>query len=83
MVKLQEEVTWAQATALMAGVHATQAERMAQEKAVLLVTTRGEVGEVAQRVSVLENELEATCHAWDAAERKIPSLTAKAVVADQ
>jgi ABC-type phosphate transport system ATPase subunit len=57
MVELQEEVTRAQVTVVVAGVRATQAERMAQEKAVLLATARGEMDEVAQSASILEDEL--------------------------
>jgi hypothetical protein len=43
------------------GARAAQAERMAQEKAVLLATTHGEADEVAQRVFILEGELVAMC----------------------
>jgi xanthine/CO dehydrogenase XdhC/CoxF family maturation factor len=43
MAELQEEVTRAQAVAVMAEVIATQAESMAREKTVMLVTSHGEV----------------------------------------
>jgi hypothetical protein len=47
MAELQEEVTRAWVAAVMAGTFATQAERMAQERAVLLATTCGEASEAA------------------------------------
>jgi hypothetical protein len=50
----------------MVGTHAAQAERMAQERAILLVTTHGEANEVAQRVFILEGELMAARRARDA-----------------
>jgi ABC-type phosphate transport system ATPase subunit len=83
MVELQEEVTRAQVTVVVAGVRATQAERMAQEKAVLLATARGEMDEVAQSASILEDELVVARWARDATEEKIRSLAAKVVAANQ
>jgi hypothetical protein len=41
----------------MAETRAARAERMSQERAVLLATSRGEADEVAQRASALEGEL--------------------------
>jgi hypothetical protein len=49
-VELWEEVSWVRATAIMVGA---QAERMAQERAVLLAFAQGVVNEVAQKVSQL------------------------------
>jgi hypothetical protein len=57
VVEPQEEVTWVQVATVMAEIHAARAERMAQERAILLATPRGEVDEAAQRVSTLEGEL--------------------------
>jgi hypothetical protein len=67
----------------MVVARATQAERMAQEKTVLLATARAEVIEAAQRVSILGDELVSVHRAWDAAEEEILILTARAAVADQ
>jgi hypothetical protein len=39
------------AVSMMAGVRATQAERMAQDKMVLLAVTQGDAAEMIQRVS--------------------------------
>jgi hypothetical protein len=47
MAELQEEVTRAWVAAVMVGTFATQAERMAQDRAVLLATTCGEASEAA------------------------------------
>jgi hypothetical protein len=44
----------------MVEARATQAERMAREKTILLATTHGEVVEVAQRVFVIGDGLMAT-----------------------
>jgi hypothetical protein len=52
-----QEVTRARVAAIMAGAHAARAEKMAQERVVLLATAHGEVDEMAQRVSILEGEL--------------------------
>jgi hypothetical protein len=57
VAELQEEVTQARAAIVMAETRAARAERMAQERAVLLATSRGEADEVAQRASALEGEL--------------------------
>jgi hypothetical protein len=46
MAELQEEVTQAQAAALLAGARAAHAKGVAREKTMLLVTTRGEAAEV-------------------------------------
>jgi hypothetical protein len=54
VVELREEVTWVWVTAVMAGTHATRAEKMAKKRVVLLATTRGKE---AQRVSALEGKL--------------------------
>jgi hypothetical protein len=52
-----QEVTRARVAAIMAGAHAARAEKMAQERVVLLATAHGEVDKMAQRVSILEGEL--------------------------
>jgi hypothetical protein len=67
----------------MVETRATRAERMAQEMVVLLATTHGEAYEVAQRVSSLEGKLMTVCRAQDAAEEKLPILSAKAAAAEQ
>jgi hypothetical protein len=72
-----------QVAAMMAGVRATQAERMAQDKTILLMATHGEAAEMTQRVSTLEDALVATHQAWDAVEEKILSLAAKVTAVDQ
>jgi hypothetical protein len=77
MAELQEEVTRARVTAVMIGTHAAQAERMAQERTVLLATARGEASEAAKRVSALESELVAAHWARDTAKGKIPRLAKK------
>jgi hypothetical protein len=41
----------------MAGAHAAQVERMAQEKVVLLAAAHGVVSEVVQRFSTLDGKL--------------------------
>jgi hypothetical protein len=46
------------------------------------VATRGEVGEAAQRVSVLENEVTTACRTQGMAEEKILSLMAKVAATD-
>jgi hypothetical protein len=66
----------------MAETRAARAERMAQERAVLLATARGEVDEAAERVSTLLGELMAACRAQDAAEEKFLSLLAKSAMAE-
>jgi hypothetical protein len=82
-VEVHEEVTWARVAAIMVETRATRAERMAQEMVVLLATTHGEAYEVAQRVSSLEGKLMTVCRAQDAAEEKLPILSAKAAAAEQ
>jgi hypothetical protein len=57
VVEIQEEGTRAQAATVIAGACTAHVERMAQERVILLVTTHGEVGEAAQRVSTLYVEL--------------------------
>jgi hypothetical protein len=57
VAELQEEVTWVWVAVVMAEAHAASAERIPQERVVLLATTHGEEDEVAQRVSALECEL--------------------------
>jgi chromosome segregation ATPase len=83
MAELREEVTRAQATVVMLSARAAHAEGMAREKIVLLATTRGEVAEATQRVSILGDELMAARRAWDVAEEKISSLMTKAATTDQ
>jgi hypothetical protein len=57
VVEIQEEGTRAQAATVIAGACSAHVERMAKERVILLVTTHGEVGEAAQRVSTLYVEL--------------------------
>jgi hypothetical protein len=83
VVELQEEVTPAWVAAIMLETHATQAERMAQERVVLLATAHGEADVAAQRVSALEGELVATHQTCDVVKEKFSSLVAKAAVAEQ
>jgi hypothetical protein len=75
-------VTRARATAVMTEARATHAERMAQERAILLATVHGEVDKVAQTVSALVFELVAARRARDVAEEKIPNLAAKVATAE-
>jgi hypothetical protein len=60
----------------MAETRAARAEKMAQERAVLLATVHSEVDEVAERISILEGDLVAVRQAQDAAEGKFMSLSA-------
>jgi hypothetical protein len=82
VAELWEEVTRAWVAAVMVEARAAQAEKISQERSVLLATAHGEADMVARRVSVLESELVATHRAWDVAEEKLPSLAAKAATAD-
>jgi hypothetical protein len=74
MSELREEVTRARVAAVMAEARIAWVEKMAQERAILLV---------AQRVSILEGELITARQAWDMAIEKLPSLAAKVTTADQ
>jgi hypothetical protein len=47
VAELREEVTRARAAAIMVGTRAAQAEKMAQERAIMLATTDGEADEAA------------------------------------
>jgi hypothetical protein len=60
VVELQKEVTQAWVATIMPETQVARAERMAQERAILLATARGEADEAAQRVSALEGKLAAT-----------------------
>jgi hypothetical protein len=71
---LWEEVTRARANVIMEETPDAQAEKMAQEGDVLLVTIHSEVDEPAQGVSILEGELVAMGQASDVAEGKFLSL---------
>jgi hypothetical protein len=82
VVELWEEVTQAWAATIMAGSRAAQAERMAQESIILLVTAYGEASEPTQRVFALEGKLVAARQAQDATEEKILSLVANTVVVE-
>jgi hypothetical protein len=57
VAELQEEVTRVWAVAIMSKTRAARAERMAQERVILLATTRVEADESAERVSALEGDL--------------------------
>jgi hypothetical protein len=83
VVELWEEVTWAQAATVMAGARATQAERIAWERVVLLASAHGEADKVAWRASLLVGELTVVRQAWDAAQVKLPSLVEKAAATDR
>jgi hypothetical protein len=73
VAELREEVTRAWATADMVETHIARAEKMAQERAILLATVCGVADKAAQRVSILEGGLVVTRQAQDAAEGKFPS----------
>jgi hypothetical protein len=70
MAELQEEVTGAQAAAIMVRACATQVERIVREKTVVLVTAHGEAIEVTQTVSILGDELVVVCRVGDIAKEK-------------
>jgi hypothetical protein len=82
VVKLQEEVTRARAVGHYGGIRATRAKRVAQEKVILLASTRVEADEAVRRVSLLEGELVAVRRARDIAEVKLLSLIDKATAAN-
>jgi hypothetical protein len=71
VVELWEEVTWAQAGAIMAGAHANRAERIAQERAILLAFARREA-----------DKFVVACQSQDAIEEKLPSLVDKEAAID-
>jgi hypothetical protein len=76
VAELWEEVTRVWVAAIMAETRAARAEKMAQERAVLLATVHSEVDEVAERISILEGDLVAVRQAQDATEGKFMSLSA-------
>jgi hypothetical protein len=82
VVELWEEVTQVWVATIMAAAHTSQAERMAQEQAILLATACDEAVEAAQMVSILEYKLMATRQARDVAEEKLLSLMAHVAVTD-
>jgi hypothetical protein len=55
--ELWKEVTRVWATTVVVEAQATRAKKVAQESVVLLASARGEAGEVAQKVSLLEGKL--------------------------
>jgi hypothetical protein len=75
--------TWAWASAVMAGAQTARAERMAQEKAVLLAYARGEASEAAQEISLLEGELVVACQTWGTTEAKLLGLADQAAASNQ
>jgi hypothetical protein len=79
VVELQEEVTQARVAIIMVETRAARAERMAQERAVLLATSCSEADEAAQRVSTLEGKLVAAHRAREMTKEKFLSLSAKPV----
>jgi hypothetical protein len=83
VAELREEVTWVWAATIMVEVCAAQADRMAQEMAVLLACTREEAHEVARRVSFIEGELAGACQARDTTKEKLPSLVDRSTTVDQ
>jgi hypothetical protein len=83
VAEIQEEVTRVWAAAIMVGAQAPQAERVAQEIAILLVCAHVEADEVVQRVSLLKGKLVDVCRARDAAQVKLSCLVEKAVAADR
>jgi hypothetical protein len=82
VAELQEDVTRAWAIVVLAETHAARAEKMAQERLILMATAHGEADEATQRVSALEGELAAMRQAQDAAEGKFLSLLALAAVGE-
>jgi hypothetical protein len=74
VAELQEEVTQVHATAIMVGAQTPRAERVAQERDVLLASACVEADEAVQRVSLLEGELVAVRRAQDTTEEKLSSL---------
>jgi hypothetical protein len=76
VAELWEEVTRVWVAAIMAETRAARAEKMAQERAILLATIHSEVDEVAERISILEGDLVAVRQAQDAIEGKFMSLSA-------
>jgi hypothetical protein len=82
VAELREKVTRAHATAVMAGARAIREEKIAQERVVLLASTRGEANEVAKKPSLLEGELVVAHWAQDTAEAKLPSLVDTATAAN-
>jgi hypothetical protein len=83
VAELQGEVTRARATVVMAGVRTTRAERMAQERVILLAYTHGKADVVARKVSLLEGELAVVRQAWDTTKAKLLDLVDKAATTDQ
>jgi hypothetical protein len=82
VAELRKKVTQAHVTAVMAGARAIREEKIAQERVVLLASTRGEANEVAKKPSLLEGELVVAHWAQDAAEAKLPSLVDTAIAAN-
>jgi hypothetical protein len=74
VAELREEVTQVWVAAVIVGAHTARAEKMTQERVVLLATAHGEADTAARRVSILEGKLVVVHRAQDAAEEKLPSL---------
>jgi hypothetical protein len=83
VAELQGEVTRARATIVMAGVRTARAERMAQERVILLASTHGKADVAARKVSLLEGELAVVRQAWDTTKAKLLDLVDKAATTDQ
>jgi Flp pilus assembly secretin CpaC len=83
VAELWEEVTQVWAAVIVAEACIARAEKMAQQRVVLLATACGEANEVAQGVSILEDELVTTRWAQDVAKEEFPGLAAKAAAADR
>jgi hypothetical protein len=83
VAELREEVTQARAAIVMAETRAARVERMAQERAVLLATSRSEADEVAQRASALEGELVVAHRAQETTKVKFQSLSPKPIAVER
>jgi hypothetical protein len=67
----------------MAGAWASWAESKALESATMLASAHGEADEIAQKVTLLGDELAVACQAWSMAEAKHASLVDKVANADR
>jgi hypothetical protein len=83
MAELREEMTRALPVAVMAEARAAQAERRAQESAILLASTHEETNEVTHKVAFLEGELAVVRQAQVTTEAKLPGLVRRVANADR
>jgi hypothetical protein len=75
-------VTQKRAATVMAEARIARAEKLDQERVVLLAAAQREMDEAAQRVYALEGELVAACRSQDVLEEKLPSLANQAAIVD-